>query len=148
MGPLNITSLIIKILLQPYQITMIFPVHLEPIESMAPGISDQLSDNYVLNPLQEILQTRRLWLVLILLEELLCRLVLWLCLGTADGDQSCLDLCLSTVHHASLTSSLKQQQIEAAIRSDCSHNDQTLSSVVYAVSSYLVSLLNLWLLHF
>lgn len=114
-----------------HQITVIFPVHLEPIKGVTPGISDQLSDDSVLNPLQEVLQARRLGLIIGLLEELLWYLVRWLRLGTADGHWHRLDLCLSTAHCFGLTASLKYQQIEAFVckyTSSCSnrgHNCNT-----------------------
>lgn len=101
-----------------YQLTVFFPVHKEPIEGVTPGISDQLPDNHVLNPMQEVLQASRLQLIMVLLEELLCRLVLWLRLGTADGSWHSLDLCLSTVHHSGLTASLKYQQIKVILFRD------------------------------
>lgn len=112
-----------------YQVTAIFPVHLEPIEGVTPSISDQLSDECVLNPLQKVLQARRLWLIMVLLEELFCHLILWLCLGTAVSNQHSLDLCLSTVHCLGLTASLKYQQRKALLfkaahqsHSNCSHD--------------------------
>lgn len=76
---------------------------------MTPGISDQLSDDSILNPLQEVLQARRLWLVV--LKELLCGLVLWLRLSTADGSGHSLDLCLSAVNRPGLTASLKYKYV-------------------------------------
>lgn len=85
---------------------------MEPIKGVTPGISDQLSDDHVLNPLQEVLQAGRLWLVRVQ-EYVLCVLALWLRLGTADGSGHSLDLCLSPVHRSGLTASLKYQLIQA-----------------------------------
>lgn len=101
-----------------YQTTVIFPVHLEPIEGVTLGISHQLSDDPVLNPLQEVLQARGLQLVVVLLEDLLCSLVPWLRLRTGDGSRHCLDLCLSSVHRFGLTASLKFQQIKCNFKEE------------------------------
>lgn len=101
-----------------YQITVIFPVHLEPIEGVTLGISHQLSDDPVLNPLQEVLQARGLRLVVVLLEELLRSLVPRLRLRTADGSRHCLDLCLSSVHRFGLTASLKFQRIKCNFKAE------------------------------
>lgn len=89
-----------------YRLTVILPVHLEPVEGVTLGVSDQLSDDSVLHPLQEVLQAQRLRLAEVLLEQLLCVLVMWLRLSAADGGGHSLDLCLSAVDGSSLTASL------------------------------------------
>lgn len=58
---------------------------MELIKGVTPGISDQLLNDNILHPLEKLLQAGRLWLVVVLLEELLCCLVLWLGLGTANS---------------------------------------------------------------
>lgn len=88
---------------------MIAPVHLETIERVTLGIFDQLCNNKFLDPLQEVLQAR--W-VRQVMEELLCFLILRLCLGEADGGGHGLDLGLCTVHCSGLTASLQHSKLE------------------------------------
>ena len=89
-----------------HSLPVILPVHLELIKGVTPGISDQLSDDSVLHPLQEVPQAGQLQPVLE--EQLLLRL--GLCLGAAGGGGPRLHLGLSSVHGAGLTASLKCQQ--------------------------------------
>lgn len=93
-----------------YQLTVILPVCLEPVKSMALGISHQLSDDCVLNPLQEVPQARLLLFIKVLLGDLFNDLVLCLCLSTAGSGRHSLYFCLCSVHGSGLTASLKQQQ--------------------------------------
>lgn len=58
---------------------------MELIKGVTLGISDQLLNDNILHPLEELLQAGRLWLVVVLLEELLSCLVLWLSLGPANS---------------------------------------------------------------
>lgn len=95
-------------ILPTYQLTVIIPVHLEAVKGMTLTVSDQFSDDLLLDSLQEVLQARCTVFCLLLL----CCLVLQLGLCTAAGGGHCLHLLLSTVHHPGLTASLKHQQVK------------------------------------
>lgn len=91
-----------------YPMIVIFPVDLEAIEGMTPGIPEQLFEHVSLDTLQELLQACCFWFQACWLEQRPgCPLQL-LRLSTGGGSRHSLDLRLRAVHCFSLTASLKE----------------------------------------
>lgn len=84
---------------------VLVPVCLEPVEGVAPAGLQQLPEDQVLGPVQEVQQARRVGLLGVLMEKVW---FWWFCLGPAGGSGPGLDSCISTEDSFSLTAPLEE----------------------------------------